>query len=207
MPNWSTGLIYLSEYHYGFSRTALGFPSISACRAIVYQTTEGLFGVHQATGGQPEKYPGNANKFARFVNEHPQGAGTGLNLYCAAKVGGGSAYSQGLTGAREHLAELKAIANELKFTGPVRSYDLSGKWSGPGVYVEVVVRGGICLLFGNPWVEHHDDKHRGGVPGDRQNDHKLSYQGKDEFLIPTKVFHTVDSTGQQPLEPIILEMR
>lgn len=205
MP-WSEGLIFLSENHYGFSRATLGFPSISACRAVIYQTTEGLFGFHQASGAHPGKIAGFGAKFAGFVREHPQGAGTGLNLFVAAKVGAGSSYRMGHEGALEHQAEMKAFADALGFTGTVRSYDLSFKWANVGVYVEVTADAGTCVMHCNPWVEHHDEGHKGPVAGDRQADHKLSYPTKDEFVVPTKVFTKVDTTAQQKVEPIILPL-
>ena len=93
MPTWSKGLIFLAENQYGFSTTSLGFPSISACRAIVYQTSRGLYGFHQASGAHPGKFERFGKKFAGFVDG--EGGGNGLNLYVVAKVGMGSSYAGG----------------------------------------------------------------------------------------------------------------
>ena len=211
MP-WSEGLIYLSENQYGFSRTRLGFPSISGCRAIVYQTSRGLFGFHQASGAFSDNFARFGKKFAGFVSGHSQGAGhdrtphSGLNMYVAAKVGMGGSYSFGKE-VSEHLAEIKAFASALRFPGQVSSYNLSTNWSGPGVYVEVKVTAGVCEMFANPWVEHHDESHTGPVDGLRLADHKLSYPPKDEFIVPNKVFIKVDITGRQRIDPIVLDMR
>ena len=37
---------HLAERQFGFDPALLGFPSTSACRAIVFQTLNGLFGYH-----------------------------------------------------------------------------------------------------------------------------------------------------------------
>jgi len=202
VPTWSNDLIFLAENQYGFSHTALGFPSISACRAIIYQTSWGLYGFHQASGAHPAKFEPYGKKFARFVSNHASGGGVGKNLYVAAKVGAGSSYSMGHAGALEHLAELEAFASALGFTGAIRSYDLSHNWPLTGVYVEVTLKGSICTMFANRWVEHHNPDHMASVALSRVHDHKLSYPGKDDFIPPTKVFTQVDTTGQTRVEPI-----
>lgn len=100
MP-WSENMIFLAENQYGFSKAALGFPSISACRAIVYQTTEGLFGFHQASGAMPDKFERFGKKFAGFVKQHPKGSGAGLNMYIAAKQSAGGSYKMGAAGMQD----------------------------------------------------------------------------------------------------------
>lgn len=202
MPGFATDIVLLGEYEYGYSDSRIGFPSISACRAILYQTTTGLFGFHQATGYGPAKIDRDADKFARFVTGHRVGAGTGLNLYVGAKIGAGSTYAQGMPGLQEMAAEIGAIAGALRFDGPARLYDLSYNTPGAqGVYIEFVARADHCDVFINNWVDHHDDSHKGaprGAPGD----HLYCHATKTEFTTPARVFLQADITGQHQVEPI-----
>ncbi|MBR0673791.1 hypothetical protein [Neoroseomonas soli] len=201
MP-FATGLILLGEYEFGYAADRIGFPSISACRAIVYQTTTGLFGFHQATGYGPLKIDRDARKFAAFVNGHAAGAGHGLNVYVGAKLGAGGTYSMGMPGAQEVAAEIGAIARELRFTGPVSCYDLSiGRPGAQGAYVEFVANGGICDIFANDWVEHHADGNK-GAPTGNPGDHLISHAGKTDFSAPARVFLRADTTGQKRVEPM-----
>lgn len=204
MP-WSENLRFLGENEFGFSPTVLGFPSISGCRAVVYQTANGLFGFHQASGAHPDKFARFGAKFARFVSDHPQGGdGGGLNFYIAAKQTAGGSYSTGAKGMQEHLSEIQAFTSALNFKGTARSYNLSARWAHPGVYVEVTAVGGSCKMQGNAWGEHHDITHKGPVPALERANHLHSYPPKDDFTVPGTVFIKVDTTGQQTLEPDII---
>jgi hypothetical protein len=204
MPTWLDNELFLSEYHYGFSATRIGFPSISACRAIVYQNANGLFGVHQASGANKDRFNTFANKFAGWVRGHPQGGGAGVNLYVVAKIGAGSSYSAGIAGAKEHLAEIGAIAIALGHHGPILSYDLSYKWAGPGVFVDFELAAGVVTIRGNPWVEHHIPAHKAPLPPARVNDHFRSYAGAANFVGPGNVFIRVDTDNAEVLVPIAL---
>lgn len=212
MKTWSEDLVFLAENEYGFSPTALGFPSISACRAIVYQTSDGLFGFHQACGAFPDRFAEFGEKFAAFVRGHPEGrdiglSSIGMNMYVVSKLGMGGSYSIGDAGAREHRAELKAFAGALGFKGNARSYDLSSKWPGqPGVYVEFVVHAATCLIYANPWIEHHDPAHKAPGGGAGRVHHQLSYPSSKDFIAPDKVFTKVETTARQRLEPITIEL-
>ncbi|MBR0679859.1 hypothetical protein GXW74_05125 [Roseomonas eburnea] len=206
MP-FATGLILLGEYEFGFSTTRIGFPSISACRAILYQTTTGLFGFHQATGYGPMKIDRDAKKFANFVNGHSAGVGTGLNLYVGAKLGAGGTYSMGMPGMQEFVAEIGAIAGELRFDGPARCYDLSyGRPGAQGVFVEFGVNGGACDMMVNDWIEHHGDGNK-GAPLGNAGDHVISHAGKSDFSIPASVFLRADTTNQKRVDPIPVALR
>lgn len=192
----------LSEYEYGYSPASIGFPSISACRAILYQTTTGLFGFHQATGYGPTKIDRDADKFARFVTGHRAGAGTGLNLYVGAKIGAGSTYAQGMPGLQEMIAEIGAIARALRFDGPARLYDLAYNTPGSqGVYIEFDARHDSCDIFINNWVDHHDNSHK-GAPTGSPGDHLYCHATKTEFTTPARVFLKADLAGQRQVEPI-----
>jgi hypothetical protein len=202
MPTWATDLRFLAENEFGFAPDVIGFPSISACRAVVYQTEHGLIGFHQASGAHPYKFERFGRKFASFVRDVQRhvATGRGLNLYCAAKVGAGGSYASAL----EHKQELEAFAEALDFHGPIRSYDLTHKWADTGVYVELRIAGDLCDMYGNPWVEHHDDTHRGTVATDQMRFHKISSPNRDDFQDPNRVWIKVDTTGQEQVEPIRL---
>lgn len=202
--SWAENKIFLAENQYGFSTTALGFPSISACRAIVFQTAEGLFGFHQASGARSENFARFAKKFAGFVKRHPKGSSAGLNIYIAAKQSAGGSYSTGAIGMQEHLSEIQAFATELGFKGTIRSYNLSSRWAHTGVYVEFSAASGVCKMKGNAWVEHHDPAHKGAVSATDQDNHLLSYPPKDDFVVPGSVFIKVDTSHQVTLEPDIV---
>jgi hypothetical protein len=207
VSGFATNLILLSEYEYGYSPARIGFPSISACRAILYQTTTGLFGFHQATGFGPNKIDRDADKFARFVTGHRAGAGSGLNLYVGAKIGAGSTYAQGLPGLQEMVAEIGAIARALRFDGPARVYDLSYNTPGAqGVYIEFDARTDSCDVFINNWVDHHDDSHK-GAPRGSPGDHLYCHATKTEFTTPARVFLQADTAGQKQVEPIPIPLR
>jgi hypothetical protein len=203
MP-FADNLILLGEYEFGFSTTRIGFPSISACRAILYQSSSGLFGFHQATGYAPNKIDRDAAKFADFVSHHGAGPGRGLKLYVGAKIGEGSTYAMGMPGLQEFTAEIRAIKDALHFQGPVLAYDLSHNRRGnQGVYVEFVRRGEACDVFINDWVDHHNPAHKGppiGNPGD----HMHSRPGAPGFTVPNSVYLQADITGQQQVEPIVM---
>ena len=207
MSGFTSNTVLLGEYEFGYSPTRIGFPSISACRAILYQTTTGLFGFHQATGYGPGKIDRDAKKFARFVAGHRSGTGAGLNLYVGAKLGGGSTYALGMPGMQEMVAEVGAIAQELRFDGPARVYDLSYNTADlQGVYVEFVALTDRCEMFINNWVDHHDDSHKGpptGSPGD----HMISLAGKTDFSVPARVFLKADIAGQHKVEPVPIPLR
>lgn len=206
MSGFSTGIMLLGEYEFGYSPTRIGFPSISACRAILYQTTTGLFGFHQATGYGPSKIDRDADKSARFVTGHRAGAGTGLNLYVGAKLGGGSTYAQGMPGLQELVAEIGAIARALRFDGPARVYDLSYNTPAQqGVYVEFVARTDSCDVFINNWVDHHDTSHK-GAPTGSPGDHVISHASKTDFSVPARVFLKADISGQHQVEPLAIPL-
>lgn len=202
MSGFATNVRLLGEYEYGYSPTSIGFPSISACRAILYQTTTGLFGFHQATGYGPSKIDRDAEKFARFVTGHRVGAGTGLNLYVGAKIGAGSTYALGMPGLQEMVAEIGTIARALRFDGPARLYDLSYNREGrQGVYIEFDAGTTDCTVLINDWVDHHDDSHK-GAPTGSPGDHMYCHASKTEFSTPARVYLKADITGQQQVEPI-----
>jgi hypothetical protein len=203
MP-WSENMRFLGENEFGFSPSALGFPSISGCRAVVYQNANGLFGFHQASGAHSDKFARFGAKFATFVRDHAMGGGAGTSFYIAAKQTAGGSYSMGAKGMQEHLSEVQAFTSALGFKGTARSYNLSARWAHVGVYVEVTATGGVCKMQGNAWVEHHNPDHKGPVPALERANHLHSYPPKDNFTVPNAVFIKVDTTNQQTLEPDII---
>ena len=191
--------INIFENEYAFSTTKLCFPSISGCRAIVFQTPNGLFGVHQSSGPHSEKFERFGEKLAKFVTDHTSGTGKGVNLYGAAYLSRpNSAYND--PGARqEHMSEMSAYAKKLKFTGSITCFDLSTALGGGGsAYVEMEAKGGLCDVYASSWINPGPAK----VTFDqsRKNNHKLSYHSKDEYISPSKMLVKVDPIGRKKLE-------
>ncbi|TQV81315.1 hypothetical protein FKG94_09490 [Exilibacterium tricleocarpae] len=193
--------INLFENEFGFSDSKLSFPSISACRAIVYQTANGLFGVHQASGPSPEKFEAFGRKFAKFVNDHRLGNGGGVNMYGITYLGIPNT-GYGPRARQEHYGEMGAMAKALQFTGSIRSYDLSpalGQGEQGSAYVEVVVNGGGCDVFVSKWPTTSPAQ----APFDpaRRDDHKFGLYNRDDFSSPKTMLVKMDADNPKKLEP------
>ena len=191
--------INLFENEYAFSDSKLSFPSISACRAIVYQTANGLFGVHQASGPSPEKFATFGGTFAEFVNGHRRGNGGGLNMYGITYMAVPNT-GYGPRARQEHLGEMAAMARALNFTGSVHSYDLSPSLGDKSsAYVEVVINAGGCDVFASPWPSTCPAL----APFDptRRNDHKSSFYNKSGFDSPKNILVKMDAVNPIKLKP------
>lgn len=193
MPNGIE--IFLLENEVGFSHNGLGFPSLDACRGVVYQNTHGIFGYHKASGYREEDYlRGNsiyslAKRFADFVDQHRNGSGQPVALYVAAKLDGGT---YGTDAGKKHMSEMKAFAEALNFRGAVQSYDLSMKWAGQSAYVEFVRNHPKCVMYGTNWPR--TDNGDQGVPvAKHSRDHKTIDPNKtDVFPAPKKGYNSVN---------------
>ena len=161
-------MIYLLEHEAGYDVDTIGFPSISGCHAIVYLTTNGLFGYHNAGGSASVAWATRADKFARFVREHFLGGGSGLALYGASFVGDNRrGYSIGNAKA-EWKSELRAFADAVGYSGRVRGYDLTRTGYGGSAYVEYRATGTSCTIHVKPWTE--SGVQRGTIS--KRNNHK-----------------------------------
>jgi hypothetical protein len=136
---------YLLEHEYGYDTDAIGFPSISGCHAIVYQTTGGLFGFHNAGGSAEDTWATRAQGFAGFVQKH-LGNGSGLQLYGCSFVGDNRrGYTMGKV-MKHWKEELKEVAAVLGYKGKIRGYDLAatGIEDPASAYVEYQAADGQC---------------------------------------------------------------
>jgi hypothetical protein len=138
---------YFGEHEFGFSNDRLGFPSIKACRAIVYQTSNGLFGFHNYGGSAPNQWDGRAQEFASFVTGHPLGNTPGFNLYVTTFAAEGSGYGS----LAEWKGEAKAFAKALKYKGTRSGFNLSNTYKNVSAYVEYRRVGSVCIIMADAW--------------------------------------------------------
>ena len=139
---------YLVEHEFGFALDGIGFPSISGCHAIVYLTSNGLFGFHNAGGSGKSDWATRAQSFATFVNQHFLGKASGLHLYGCSFVGDNRrGYpTAGTSAAAGWKDELTAFAGALGFGGSISGYDLAltGITEPNSAYVEYRPNGLTC---------------------------------------------------------------
>jgi hypothetical protein len=201
------GHIFLKEHEFGFHPTVLGFPSIDACRAVVLQTANGLFGWHQAGGAYADRLNTYGNKLASYIRAHRLGNSVGIVLYVVTHVGARGGYG-GTPGTvagnaqqgREHLREIAAYAQAIGFTGTIRSYDLSMRWPGGSCYVEFDVNGNGCDVFANAW--HTMGNETANFDPGRGDDHKNGHGAT--FVNPKLMFTKVNTTGRTKVETILI---
>ncbi len=156
---------YVDERLAAFDQDKLGFPSISACHAIVYLTSRGLYGYHNLGGETPERWRDAPKKFGEFVDAKLASGEAGLGLYGCAHVTG----QRGYPGDKQTAwrTELKEFAARVGWRGDIWGYDLSGFDDQPGydakksAYVECRKVGGKCLLYARQWRDHEN---MSGVP-------------------------------------------
>lgn len=160
----------LREHEFGFTTDRLGFPRVQACRAIVYQNTNGLFGYHNHGANAPSEWDARAQQFADFVRSHPRGGGGGLGLYVVTFVTNHGGYAPG-SGLRDWKGEAASFAAKLEFTGPRFGVNLSVLYKTGSAYVEVRPTGGLCTVHVQDWRE--SDVH-GTQPYAASEHHKLN---------------------------------
>lgn len=115
--------------------TALGFPSVLACNAIVYQTATGLCGLHNYGGDSPHQYDARAAAFTAFAQQcNMLHAGQARNLYSVINI----RYDTRNQESRQSwIAEMSTFARSLGFTGTIHLIKLI-KHLDPGgsVYIQ-----------------------------------------------------------------------
>jgi len=198
-------LIYLAEREVGFDPERLGFPSIDACRAVVFQTRNGLFGFHNYGNANPKQdktFAGTgywakaAEWFAAYVANHPQQA-AGIHLYFAARVDGGS-YTKPGKNLKQCEAEAKVFAKALDYKGPISCADISNLT--PSAYVEFRAVGSSCIILARIW---HRSAADGATKGDyvASPNHTLSMPGK---AMPAKIYTGATQDGCTQVTPKLL---
>jgi hypothetical protein len=103
---------YVDMNEVAFDPTSVVFPGLGNCHGIIYINEFGLFAYHAY--GIPQDSQGRHEAFGSFVRNHIQGGGKGVGLY-------GACPSNRYTyGDKDHKAELKVIADALKYTGKIK---------------------------------------------------------------------------------------
>lgn len=138
-------MIYLCEREIGFDAAEIGFPAVLGCRAIVLVTGGGLFGYHLNGNLNLNK----KNAFVNFITTHAQGNAPKV-LY-AASTG---------NGLKQDHDELREIASDLAFTGPIYWGSLSVVGS---VYVHFQdIHHNTCSITSRAWSDAADN-----LPGNK----------------------------------------
>jgi hypothetical protein len=151
---------FLVEREAGYAADGIGFPSISGCLAVAYQTSGGLFGFHNAGNSAADKFDARAKKWADFVRAHPNGADAGVCLY---GVTFARANERGYAGppVERWKEELKTFALRLGFRGPILGHDLTISLGRPGgnppAYVLFRREGGGYSIFVREWFRDARD--------------------------------------------------
>ena len=163
--------MYLSENEVGFNTSDLGFPSISGCHAIVYVTTNGLFGLHNFGGADQVSWPERSAVLASFVNGYAGGPGAGRLLYGVCYATGGNSRGYGVTSPKQvWTEELGAFAEALGYSGAIWGYDLASQGVPPSVYVLFHREGSIttCVIQVKAWNPAHSASGANPSPNDHQ---------------------------------------
>ena len=168
---------YVGEREVCYDPTELGFPSISACHAVVYVAPAGLFGFHNLGNERATDWPGLTGAWGQFVTGHVSGGGTGSALY-------GFCYpltKRGYTGIQkaQWLAELVAFAKGVGFTGPIYGYDLADSGIQGSAYVSFSHVQGKCVIQARQWVHGEDT----AGPNTAPSNHKSTRRGEPLFSI------------------------
>lgn len=144
----------LSENQWGYDASTLGFPSISACRAIVLKTTAGLFGFHMYFSH--DSAANRAKNFSDFVHNHPQWtAGCAQQLYVVTYIADKTGYSAGQEMA-QWKAEAKTFADELAPGIRRMGFGLTAADAPSSAYFKVTDAQGLANLQIARWHDHSE---------------------------------------------------
>jgi len=150
---------YLGNNHIGFDSTALGFPSIKGCQAIVYQTSQGLYGFHdmKAWGGKPVD-EAKSKTFALFVQglniPHEEHA---VCLYGV--INQTEQYGSDDKGIKDWKGMLLLVTKALKFKGPIYGYRVTEHITkGESVYVRFDKEDTKCRISYKRWSKMDYDE-------------------------------------------------
>jgi hypothetical protein len=161
----------LKEHEFGFATDGMGFPSIQACRAILYQNANGLFGYHNLGGSGSTQWSTRAKQFADYVRDHPQGGlAGGLNLFIVTFVTNLSGYTP-TTSLKDWKGEAAAFADALTHTGPRYGFNLSALYPTGSAYVEFRPVAGTCTIQVQNWLDADVLNTQPHVPSDN---HKMN---------------------------------
>ncbi|HEY3910448.1 MAG TPA: hypothetical protein VGM07_11215 [Stellaceae bacterium] len=166
---------YLSENEVGYDQTELGFPSITGCHAIVYMTTDRLFGLHNYGGDARVHWMERSAALASFVSSHAGGAGRLLYGVCYATGGNPRGYG-GNAPKNVWTEELAAFAEALGYGGEIWGYDLADSGIASPAYVLYHRPAGTtCVIQVKAWNQAHSVRGQNPSP----NDHKMMRRNED----------------------------
>jgi hypothetical protein len=190
--------ILLKEHEYGYSTGALGFPSISGCRAVIYHTANGIFGLHQYRGPDPNVIKDFGDAFGEWVDKHRLDAGNGIALHVATYLAAPQTqYNKPVM--QHHVDEMKEYARGVGFRGRMYSYNLSAALGGSSAYVEARIGSNGCEVFANTWVHNHDKANSVSFDTSRRGNHQMYHPNQKKFIDPGKMIKKADTTGIKKL--------
>ncbi len=145
-------MLYLGNNHIGFDTQALGFPSIKACQAVVYQTRQGLYGFHDMKGGGGDDVDlAKATAFAQWVQGHDiTHAANALQIYGV--INRTHQYGADSNGMAAWRTMLVKVATALNFTGPIHGFRVDSHVAkNDSIYVRYDVHGTQCTIRYKRW--------------------------------------------------------
>jgi hypothetical protein len=155
-------MLRLKENEAGFDPNALGFPGVKACHAIVYETTKGLFGLHNFGGAGIDQVEPKTRAFASFVNESDILHGEPVRIYSGLN-------STHRGGHESWRLEMLAFVPVLRFKGEVVKIVLTkhlGKQD--NVYIEFNREpGSFCSIRYKRWSKMEEPGGEIPVGGDQ----------------------------------------
>lgn len=200
-------MIQLWGDEFGYDPEKIGFPSVLGCHAIVYLTTEGLFGFHNM-GGTDKKDRGAW--LAEFAKTNFVSATKGIHLYsaCSRTDGSGKVNARGYSKPtlKSWQEEMKTFAKALNFKGPISGFDVDKAAGWPTIvkgtdrdsaYFEFRKAGSACTIHYCPW-----QKTDGGKKGACTNkaNHKVANKKTGAIEpIPGQIFTSVTVTNATDL--------
>lgn len=151
-------MLHLYNNQVGHDRVALGFPSVKACNAIVFQTSAAIIGLHNFGGDTPTQYEQRADAFLRYVQStNIAYQGTGKHLYSV--IHGTHRYVDDNKYNEYWENEVKAFARLLRYRGPIHLVrvvkHIPDKNTTEGIYIQYNVNKvlGGCSISYKRWTK------------------------------------------------------
>jgi hypothetical protein len=177
--------------HVVWESTTVVFPGLNNCHGIVYVTRSGMFAYHAAISYYNSYNTNGKNKidaFLSFINAHPRNRGTiavGLYGLCPASR------------PREDAdAELRAVAEGLRYRGPIRTATWNTTnlgWSSTWAVVTRGVNQSVSATIEN--YRSHQDPGKREIPNADRDDQKVAEaSGQLSALQHTGVYTRTDPT-------------
>ena len=162
---------FMGEHEMAFDGQALGFPSIQGCHAIVYQTSQGIYGYHNYGGSATAAFSVRAARFRHFLQQLGALNTPAYRLYGVSFVGNNQRGYAMNDVKGQWKQELTEFANALNYTGKISGYDLYKTFQGANdcAYVEFRANHHKCDLYVRQWMPGQENDVMLGVPP--QNHH------------------------------------